>query len=150
VVTSHLTTEKLHSRDLFLCVLSVCVVTTKSTRSTATGTTMKPKPQIKRGMTNNDRYRAAPGWTAETSPTWSSLVSTKRMSPRASARGRRMRGPGCKAARSGSLEDVTPPRRIARRTTSTSSSWRNTQSALEVGHVWACSKSVAGPCRRSR
>jgi hypothetical protein len=65
------------------------------------------------------------------------------MSPQASARGRRMRGPGCKAARSGSLEDVTPPRRIARRTTSMSSSWRNTRSALGVGHVWACLESVA-------
>jgi hypothetical protein len=40
---------------------TMCVVTTKSTRSTAKGTTMKPKPQIKRGMTTNriinNKYR---------------------------------------------------------------------------------------------
>jgi hypothetical protein len=64
------------------------------------------------------------------------------MSTRASAGDRRMRL-GCRAASSGSLEDVTPPPRTTRRTTSMSSLWRNTRSALGVGHVWACSESVA-------
>jgi hypothetical protein len=58
-----------------------CVVTTKSTRSTTTGTTMKPKPQIKRGMTNNptitNKYRNHKEQRADiaTSP---SLISTSK------------------------------------------------------------------------
>jgi hypothetical protein len=57
------------------------VVTTKSTRSTTTGTTRKPKPQIKRGMTNNrtitKKYRKHKEQKADiaTSP---SLISTSK------------------------------------------------------------------------
>jgi hypothetical protein len=56
------------------------VVTTKSTRSTTKGTRMKPKPQIKRGMTNNrtitNKYKNHKEQKADktTSP---SLISTR-------------------------------------------------------------------------
>jgi hypothetical protein len=63
------------------------------------------------------------------------------MSPRAPPRVRRISG--CSAVGSGSLEDVTRNRRIARRTTSTSLSWCNTRRALGVGYLCACSESAA-------
>jgi hypothetical protein len=46
-----------------------------------------------------------------------------------------VRGTDCNEARSGSLEDVTPPQHIELCITSTSSSWRNKPSVLGLGHV---------------
>jgi hypothetical protein len=72
------------------------------------------------------------------------------MSPRASAQGSRMRGPGCRVARRGSLENVTPARRIARRTTI---EFIAAQQANHWG--WGtCGRAPSqwrpGPCLRSR